>query len=870
MFTTTAVLWLLTTLAAADASEGDQTPLDPFAAASEVLRYGFEESEDQDFDGVPDDWVRRRGQEFPAYIRAEIDPNSGHNGFQSLHVRLNGGRLTYYSPFNNGARVDSSFNYVFRGWVRTEGLRNDAAMISVSFLNHRKERLQRFVTKPVTGTHKDWVPLEIGPIEPHPEARFILIGCHCVTGAEPDLKGNVWFDDLWVGRLPRLKLGGDLKNRYVKPLSPITINAEVSGIEPGVNFELFMGVRDIKGNIIDRRREPIFLPTGRSPDEKFNFPFKWELPSQAYGHYQVQAHLDRDGKLMLLGETSFAVLEHATPRSKGEFGWSLPRGWGELKPDELAFIASQGGIHWLKLPLWDSDPSSRRTSINDVLDELADKGIEPIGLLNQPPEAIKKQFGRDSVKASDVFTQSPEFWASSVMTSLAKYSATVEHWQLGDDDDVGLQTISNLEAATAQWRATFDRSGRIPAIGFAWQVPQDAPVPRALGRSFLAVTPLVGIDDTQYPSLIAPSKQSETQRWLTIATLPRTETVEQRAIHLVRSLIIARVAGVPVTFATNVVDANSGLIRPDGAPSPLYLPWRTSTLALQSTKYVGSMKLRNQSTNHVFDRNGEGIVVLMSAEPTTETLNLGDKVLRQEIWGQQTPLVRTDGRQTIAVSQTPIFLTNCTGPLLKWNLAVGFETQRLASMRGAQANAILGRNTFGRAVTAEVSIKLPRGWEANPSTWSINAAAGETFRLPTDITLSDDASLGDTDVTIDFQVLADRPEQIEVVRTLEVGLGDVVIDVIDRRLEDGRLELEQIVLNNTKPEEVLEFRCNLSVSGQKRQTRYVTGLRQGEDRKLYHLPNAEALKGQELWLNLEQLNGRRNLNKRIVIGREWK
>ncbi len=412
------------------AAEGD-APLDPFAAASEVLKYSFEESEDQNVDGIPDDWTRRRGAEFPAYIRSEIDVNAGHESLQSLRVRLNGGRLTYYSPFNNGARVDSSFNYVFRGWVRTERLQNDAAMISVSFLNHRKERLQRFVTRAVTGTHRDWVRLEIGPVEPHPDARFVLIGCHCVPGAEPDLKGDVWFDDLWVGRLPRLKLGGDLKNRYVRPQSPISINAEVSGIEPGVSFELFMSVTDINGKVIDRRNEPIMISSEQASREKLKLPFRWELPAQPYGHYQVLAHLDRNGKLMLLGETSFAVLEYATPRSKGEFGWSLPRGWGELTPSELAFIASQGGIHWLKLPLWDDDLKSGPSVVNDVLDELADKAIVPIGLLNKPPVAITKQFGRDSVKASDVFTLGPDFWSSSVLAALTKYSASVEHWQLG-------------------------------------------------------------------------------------------------------------------------------------------------------------------------------------------------------------------------------------------------------------------------------------------------------------------------------------------------------------------------------------------------------------------------------------------------------
>lgn len=848
-------------------------PLDPFAAASEVLKYSFEESDDRNIDGLPDDWTRRRGAEFPAYIQAEIDVNHGHSSHQSLHIKLNGGRLTYYSPFNNGARVDSAFNYVFRGWVRTERLQNDGAMISVSFLNHRKERLQRFVTRPVSGTHKDWVRLDVGPIEPHPDARFILVGCHCVPGSEPDLKGDVWFDDLWIGRLPRLKLNGDLRDRYARPDSPIRINAEVSGIEPGVNFELFMSVADIQGQVIDKRREPILIPTDRPSGEKLVLPFRWTLPPQPYGHYRVLAHLDRDGRLMLLGQTTFAVLDEAVPKSKGEFGWSLPSGWGALTPRELAFIASQGGVHWLKLPLWIHSTDGNLLPVNELLDELADKAIEPVGLLNTPPAAITKQFARPSVKASDVFTQSPEFWKDSISDSLGKYSSSVSHWQLGDDDDTGLQTIPNLEQAAIQFRAEFDRSGRIPAIGLPWMIPNETPIPKGLGRSFLSYSGTNSTNDWTDPNLagfLNGPKPGETQRWITLRTLPATESTDARATQLVRSMIAARVAAVPVVCMANAMDSELGVLRNDGAPGTLFLPWRTAALALEGSKYLGSMRLKNRTTNHVFERNSEAVIVFLADQPTNESLNLGERVVQQEIWGKQSVLPRTDGKQTIAVGTVPVFCMNCTAPLPKWNLAVGFENVRLASQRGAQPNAILGRNTFTRNVSMEVSLKLPRGWDANPSTWSINAAAGETFRLPTEITLSDDASLGDADVTIDFQVVADRSENIEVVRTLEVGLGDVVIDIIDRKRDDGRLELEQIVINNTKPEEVLEFRCNLSVSGQKRQTRFVSGLKHGEDRKLYFLPNAEALKGQELWLNLEQINGRRNLNKRLVIGREWK
>ena len=90
-----------------------------------------------------------------------------------------------------------------------------------------------------------------------------------------------------------------------------------------------------------------------------------------------------------------------------------------------------------------------------------------------------------------------------------------------------------------------------------------------------------------------------------------------------------------------------------------------------------------------------------------------------------------------------------------------------------------------------------------------------------------------------------------------------------RPLPDGRLEIEQIVSNRTKPLEILDFKCSLSVSGHKTQTDYVTKLSQDKDRKLYYLPNAESLRGEELWLNLEERGGRRNLNKRQIIGADW-
>jgi ABC-type oligopeptide transport system ATPase subunit len=46
-----------------------------------------------------------------------------------------------------------------------------AALVSVSFLNSKRQRVQRFLTQPVTGTHRDWVQVRLGPLLPDPESR---------------------------------------------------------------------------------------------------------------------------------------------------------------------------------------------------------------------------------------------------------------------------------------------------------------------------------------------------------------------------------------------------------------------------------------------------------------------------------------------------------------------------------------------------------------------------------------------------------------------------------------------------------------------------------------------------------------------------
>lgn len=848
--------------------------VDPFTTASDVVRFTFEEDEDLDVDGLPDDWTRRRGPGFPAYVRCLVDNTHGRKSRQSLRVAINGGRLTYYSPFNNQfGRIDPAYDYVFRGFIRTEQLQHNAAVFSVSFLNARRQRLKRYVSKPVTGTHRDWQRLEIGPIEPPPKSQFVVIGCHVVHGERQDIRGDVWFDDLWLGKLPRLRLVSDARAHYLTPNKPIRINAEVSGLETGVPFQLRMSLSDVANEILEESAWPLQTNTG-NPTAGVGqpIPVRWNLPARPHGYYFLTAHLERDGRLILVTETSIAVVDPAVPQSNGEFGWSLPHGLSRLPVDELAHVAGEAGINWLKLPLWKSihgETNADPTDIAHLLEKLADRSISPIGMLDEPPTELRSQFASEWAGISEVFVLPPQFWMPSLEPVIARYGSSVGHWQLGKDQDFSFAGLDELSARISTVKQEFNRIGRRSTIGVQWPWPVTAPIPTDIRDFVVTLSDSESSNSDWISDAIGNSDRHTTRRWVLLKQNGNEPEAEARAVQMIRQMIAACLSGADGIFMGDIFDTERGLVRSDGAPNALFLPWRTAALSLRGARHLGSFQLPDAPINHVFARGDEAIVIFTSDTKRQAEVALGDRARVLDIWGRPQTIERKGDKHVVTFSRSPVFCVGCSEPLARWRLEVGFEKGRMASEYGGHEDAIVGRNTFREQVTGQVTLKLPRDWEAEPASWTIDLAPGESFRLPTTITLPENASLGKAEAVVSFNVTTSRRHRFEVLRAFEIGLGDVIVDVFDRPIADGRLEIEQIVINRTQPLEVLDFKCNLSVGGHKSQTQYVTRLGKGRDRKVYYLPSAEALRGHELWLNLKQVGGRRNLNKRLIIGEKW-
>ena len=158
---------------------------------------------------------------------------------------------------------------------------------------------------------------------------------------------------------------------------------------------------------------------------------------------------------------------------QGEFGWTIKRAEDMPALHELAELASQSGINWLKYPLWGSVSEGSAISpsqISAFFDDLSQRKITPIGLLNEPPPELRNQFARDWTGISEIFTVRTEFWRESIEKVIARYSSHVRYWQLGQEDDESFVGMSsrNLAETIARVKSEFDRIGRDARIGVHW------------------------------------------------------------------------------------------------------------------------------------------------------------------------------------------------------------------------------------------------------------------------------------------------------------------------------------------------------------------------------------------------------------------
>ena len=132
-------------------------------------------------------------------------------------------------------------------------------------------------------------------------------------------------------------------------------------------------------------------------------------------------------------------------------------------------------------------------------------------------------------------------------------------------------------------------------------------------------------------------------------------------------------------------------MQPDGSPGELFLPWRTTALALAGKQSAGQLRLEGGSHNEVFGAEGEAVAVVWRAQPGEESAYLGESPVQRDVWGHEQPMARDPaGNHRFTVGRVPTLLSGLDEPLDRFRSALAEEEEHLTRVRGWLKRALSG------------------------------------------------------------------------------------------------------------------------------------------------------------------------------------
>ena len=299
----------------------------------------------------------------------------------------------------------------------------------------------------------------------------------------------------------------------------------------------------------------------------------------------------------------------------------------------------------------------------------------------------------------------------------------------------------------------------------------------------------------------------------------------------------------------------------------MFLPWRTTAKMLANATYLGSIRLPNGSPNQIFVRDDEAVMVVWNEEPVDEVIYLGERVHQFDVWGtkHRPRNVKADGftRQEIKVTRLPTFITGVDPQIARWRRQFQFDDDKIASVFGQeQIVSYSFTNPFDQGVGGTIKLNVPAVWDASPRFGQFKLFANERSQRSFRVMLQPSASSGEQPIRVDFEITATYAYKFSIYRSLDVGVGDLTVDLTSRLDEDGNLIIEQQFTNTT--DEFVSVNCNLTTSKRRRERHQIFNRGRGTTTVQFMFPNGEELLGETMWLRVEEIDGPRILNHQII------
>jgi hypothetical protein len=730
-----------------------------------------------------------------------------------------------------------------------------------------------------------------------------------------DIRGVAWFDDVTVSQVPRVTIStdrpGNVFARGEEPRLTVLVNDRSTD-----DLAARLVIRDATDRVVyqrsgaldmaaaetlgpGRKRMPLVLP---------DLPPGWysaALVMTSRGQYVGEQTLDfvrlADDGPSTSGRGSDVRAIGAGPDSRfGVIATDLPiEGWDVL-PDVLPFLAA-GRV---KLAVWSDEGDAQRVdaaAFDRLLERLGGLGITPTAcLVGLPPdvaervrEATKDAAGLTAPDAegpprrvdfADLLKAKPADWQPQLAQLVARHASQLDRWQLGSDGTDAFVTRAEMRDVYARVYAQFAELVKEPDLAMPW--PAWYELEGALPATVALSVPTWVLPE-QIPLYLQDlsSRNGERRagggatnvslslRFLDAAEYGRDVQIRDLAQRMVYALAAgASRIDVPLPFT----------VRRDGdevvkQPQELLLILRTLMTTLGGTTFKGKVPIADGVDAFLFDRGGEGILVLWTDGSAGEVkhlaLSLGERPARVDLWGNVTPLIsnaRRDARSGVSggaipleLGPMPVLLVGVDAAAAQLRASVAMDRPLLESSFEAHARRIRFTNGYRQAVGGTLKLRAPAGWTISPPTFQFTLNPGETFDREVTIEFPYNSFAGAKQLTAEFLVQGERNTTFSVPITLHLGLTDVGLQTMALR-EGNDVIVQQMITNYS--DRPIDYTAFAIYPGQARQERLVTNLGPGRTTiKRYRFANVEVTAEGKVRSGLKEMVGTRILNDEAAI-----
>lgn len=838
-----------------------------FPGAVTAFRGNFEEDSDDDFDGWPLGWNRLHGPQYPHYLRLHLSQEPSASGKQCFRFDLDGGAAAVASP---PIPYDVGSEYLVEAAIKTVALKHDEAYVALKFLDAKGRTVQTNRTARLRSD--EWRRVRIGPTFCDlPEVRQLVVELHLEPGDAHDLRGAALFDDVWIGKLPRKSVRGSRPFNVFQARDKIELSVTLTGVTAGEirgELQLF----DRLGTPLSTEQRTSLLPLDVDPATTPR-TMTWQPKLADPGFYRGKVTVHGPAGVLREDETSLVIVDsierlRSGPGSLlGDFGWSISDPSIVPNHDDLHLLLYESAARRVKYPVWFASADSPEAfNMMRFVERMNVQGVSVIGTLTPRPPSADGRDDDSEIAAAQTFRDPPARWMPIVETTMFDLAFKVGGWQLGNDHDLGFLALPGALNRIADVKKEFDRIEQDSQVGVPWSWLQELPSSGSTPLRFISLTTSPELTAAELGAMLDGANLPQgVQPWIGISGLPRQQySTTDRVRDLVDRMTAAKVHGAGAVFFVDPFEGEHGLLERSGSPTELFLPWRAVASVLDGAAPIGSVVLPGHSRNQIFLRSDDAVMILSRDEAGSETLALGGEPKAVDLWERTQPLEAAHDGTKVSVGPSPIIITGIHRKTAAWEQAFKMEPKQLKEVFGLpQPTTLVLRNTFDGPVQGKVTVVAPPDWTVRPDAFDVSLGSGEEVRLPLEITLPPGVETRTAAFRIDHDLAADIRRQFSVFRELQIGDGEVILEV-DTRLVGDVLEVEQRLINNSGKS--VSFRFNLFAPDQRRMRAQVIDLPPGVDVQVYRVPNGANLKGRTLWIRAEEIGGSRILSERFTVG----